>query len=207
MSSTELYKYDIPSIGAKGVYALLAPFTLAAGEIYECIGVRTISDYLANSEIPLESVYLSAGLTEDNYLDAAKVNMQIVTLRNDKGYAIYVPANYISKYPIQDGVDYRSLVIQAFLPPMPVLQDITAVENEISQLIQQRLGVTAQVSKVATSAVKAISVTSHEALQGARRVIIDGNTTVYATIALLQRTVDEQRTRIQVLEQYIKDNN
>lgn len=206
MPTTELYKYNVPTIGARGHYELLAPFTLSPGEIYQCIAVRTISEYLANGEDPLTDVYLAKGLTETHYEADARVNMQIIVLQNDKGYSISVPADRFSKYPIQDGVPYRAMVIQAYLPPMPVTQDTAPLEQEIRELVLARIGVTPRISKVSTSDIRAVSIDKHETTQGSRAATVAEGGTVYATVANLQRLLDEKTARIEALEQYILDN-
>jgi hypothetical protein len=201
---TELYKYQVPGIGTKGIYTLLAPFTTENNEVYECIAVRTISAYLAAGEDPLSVVYVPVQLTEDDYLEDAALDMQIVTLRNDKGYSIYVPARYISKYPIQDGVDFASYVIQLFLPPFPVDQNTTAFESELRELTLQRLGVESQVDKVQTSDVRSIERQLADTIVADRLVTINGNVTAFAQVAQLQAVIEQQKARIKALEDYIE---
>jgi len=201
---TELYKYQVPGIGTKGIFTLLAPFTTENNEVYECIAVRTISAYLAAGEDPLSVVYVPVQLTEDDYLEDAALDMQIVTLRNDKGYSIYVPARYISKYPIQDGVDFASYVIQLFLPPFPVDQNTTAFESELRELALQRLGVESQVDKVQTSDVRSIERQLADTIVADRLVTINGNVTAFAQVAQLQAVIEQQKARIKALEDYIE---
>ncbi len=201
---TELYKYQVPGIGTKGIFTLLAPFTTENNEVYECIAVRTISAYLAAGEDPLSVIYVPVQLTEDDYLEDAALDMQIVTLRNDKGYSIYVPARYISKYPIQDGVDFASYVIQLFLPPFPVDQNTTAFESELRELALQRLGVESQVDKVQTSDVRSIERQLADTIVADRLVTINGNVTAFAQVAQLQAVIEQQKARIKALEDYIE---
>jgi hypothetical protein len=201
---TELYKYQVPGIGTKGIFTLLSPFTTENNEVYECIAVRTISAYLAAGEDPLSVVYVPVQLTEDDYLEDAALDMQIVTLRNDKGYSIYVPARYISKYPIQDGVDFASYVIQLFLPPFPVDQNTTAFESELKELALQRLGVESQVDKVQTSDVRSIERQLADTIVTDRLVTINGNVTAFAQVAQLQAVIEQQKARIKALEDYIE---
>lgn len=202
---TELYKYQIPSVGAKGVYTLLAPYTTENNEVYECIAVRTISDYLSNGEDPIATIYTPVKLTEEDYLADAAVDMQIISLRNDKGYTIYVPARYFSKYPVQDGVDFSSYVFQLYLPPIPVGQDTSAIEAELKDLILQRMGVDAVFDKVETSDVRAIDRNKADAVTAQRMMIVDSTATVFAQVVQLQRIVEAQKSRIAALEKYIQE--
>lgn len=201
---TELYKYQIPSVGAKGVYTLLAPYTTENNEVYECIAVRTISDYLSNGEDPIAAIYTPVKLTEEDYLADAAVDMQIISLRNDKGYTIYVPARYFSKYPVQDGIDFSSYVFQLYLPPIPVGQDTSAIEAELKDLILQRMGVDAVFDKVETSDVRAIERPNAEAVIAERLTKINGTVTAFAQVAQLQEVIETLKTRIAVLEDYIQ---
>lgn len=200
---TELYMYQIPAIGTKGVYSLLAPFTTDDGEVYECVAVRTISAYLAAGEDPVAEIYTPFKLSEDDYLEDAKVDMQIITLRNDKGYSFYVPARYISKYPIQDGIDYASYVIQLYMPPVPVGLNTTELESELKDIVAFRLGIEVETDKVQTSDVRSIDRTISDTISAERLSKTQGASTQYAQIVMLQQTIEAQKARIKALEDYI----
>lgn len=203
---SKLFEYYIPTVGAKGVYALLSPFSTLEGEVYECIAVDTIASLIANNDDPFAEIYQTAGLTQDQFKADASENMQIITLRNDTGYCLKIPAKYLAGYPVQDGIFYRSLSVSVFLPAMPITQDVTGLKTDLEDLVRTNLGVSARVSFVETSRLKMVSVATHEATQTARELVKSQNSTLYGQIAELQARVDYLTSRNQALEQFLINN-
>ncbi len=201
-----MFRYFVPAIGTKGIYELTAPYTTTPGDVYECIGVRTLGAYLANNDDALTEVYKSAGLTEDDYQADLKIDMEVVTLQNASGFCLRVPARFIASYPVQDGVFYRAMALSVFLPAMPVTQDLSDVTANVKDLVKSSLGVEPIVKPVEMSQVKMISQEQHENTQTARALIVGEQMTLYGQLAEKQRRIEELAARVQVLEEYILSN-
>lgn len=204
---TPLFKYVSPIIGTKGVYTVTEPFVLTNAEVLECIAVRTLADYVANNEDPQSTIYLANGLTEQNYLDDLAVNMEIVSLRNDGGYIYHIPCKYISSYPIQDGVNYQAVAIICKLPAMRASQSYDTVNADLTRTILSNLGVDSAISVVATTHLQAVDGARDQEIQVSRALIIDENITMYAQLAEKDRQIANLQQQVQVLQQYIIDNN
>lgn len=202
----DMFKYVSPLIGSKGIYTLVAPFSTSPGEILECIAIRTISDYIANNDDPLQTVYLANDLTEDDYDADAAINIEIVTLRNDNGYQYLVPAKYITAYPIQDGVLYRAVTVVCALPPVHVDQDFTMIYKEIQDIIKANLGVKTVISKVETSHIRGISGSEDAQLQAQRDIVKGDSASIYMTVVEQANLIAEQKQKIALLEKYIIDH-
>lgn len=198
-----LFKYISPLIGSKGVYLLQDPFKTDEGEILECIAIRSLSDWIANNDDALANIYVSNGLTEDDYNSDLDVNMEVATLRNERGFVYNVPVKYIKEYPIQDGISYRSVAIVTALPAMRVTQDFTPTINEIAQVVTSNLGVKSSSKIVVTSHTRAISGTDDAALDTERRLAIGNASTIYDRLAEVENENDSLRQRIAVLENEI----
>lgn len=199
----------IPTIGASGYFDVQPPFDLlmAKGQIYTCQGIRKISDYLANSEDPKKVIYDKYGITTAHWIDDAAANMSIVSLQSDKGHWLYIPAKFINTYPLTNGIAYRSVMIGAALPPIPVTQDLTDLETSISNLIIDALGITPVVKLVETSAAVAVTDTKHIETQTARNAIATGRNTDYSRYANLLIQHQIALDKIQELESYILLNH
>lgn len=195
-----LFKYISPLIGSKGVYQLQDPFKSEEGEILECIGIRSLSDWISNNDDALTVIYTGNGLTEDDYNNDLDVNMEIATLRNERGYIYNVPVKYIKEYPIQDGIAYRSVAIVTALPAMRVTQDFTPTINDIAQAVTANLGVKSTSKIVVTSHTRAISGTEDATVDAERRMVIDESSTIYSLLAEKDNEIESLRQRIALLE-------
>lgn len=195
-----LFKYISPLVGSKGVYQLQDPFKTDEGEILECIAIRSLSDWISNNDDALATIYTSNGLTEDDYNSDLDVNMEIATLRNERGFVYNVPVKYIKEYPIQDGISYRSVAIVTALPAMRAIQDFKPTIDEIAQVVASNLGVKSTSKIVVTSHTRAISGTDDAALDAERRMVIGDASTIYARLTEAENENDSLRQRIAILE-------
>lgn len=203
---TPLFRYITPILGTKGIYSFSHDFKVSEGEILECIGIRTISDYLANAEDPYQEIYVPVDLPEGEYENDLKADIGVVSLRNDGGYVYKVPARFIASYPIQDGIGYHSVTLPCALPAIRVDQDLTVAVREIKSAIKSSLGVDAVISVVQTSNVRGVNGTTDERIQIERQLIIDNNISTQAQLAEKDRLIDELNQRLAVLEAYIIAN-
>lgn len=202
-------QYIIPTIGSSGYYNLLPPFDtkVASHEKYTCKSIRKISDYIANNEDVKQSVYLDNGLTDNDYDTAAQSDMSVVSLQSGLGHWVYVPVNYISTFPITNGVPYRSITIACALPALPVDRSLTHITTDIQNVIKDGLGVDTVIKLVETSRVTLVEKTKHDVTEASRAAVMNGKVTdrsrYISTLALLETA----NAKIAALEQYIKDNH
>lgn len=199
----------IPTVGSSGYFDLRSPFDtkILSGERYTCQAVRRISDYLANNETPLETIYIDAGLTEVEYEVDLKKDMYIVSLQAGTGHWVYVPASYINTLPIVNGIPYRTLMIGVALPAMPADKDFSNIQTAISNLVTDTLGVTPNIKLVETSKTLLLDSAKHDILQSQRNAIISNSGTDRAKHVSAVMTLAQALDKISVLEAYIEQNS
>lgn len=203
------YEIIVPVIGSSGTFELRPPLdtVIVANVRYTCQAVRSLSDYLANNEKPYETFYQPNGLTETDYDAHVKDNMLIVSLQSQTGHWLFVPASHISKYPIANGIPYRSITIATALPPLPVDRNLDFIHTSIRNLIHDSLGVDCAIKSVESSAVILISKEKHDIVSGQRAVITQGLVTDRARYNDLTIKHQEALNKIQELETYIRNQN
>lgn len=196
-----------PLIGSTGVFELNTPFTTLPNERCQCVAIRRISSWISNNDDPWTEVYQPAKLSEAEYEDAKAIDLELVTLINDRGMRIVVPATYILKYPVQDGVPYRRMGIHIALPPMPEAQSLDFLEVALRETVMAMAGVRSDTRQIQTSAVQMISPDQHELVSMERDAAIGANVTDYAKNQKLMADLEAARGKIQQLEAYILATN
>lgn len=198
----------LPTIGSSGYFELRAPLDtlIVKNERYTCQAIRKISDYLANNEDPKELIYTPNSIDADYDIDI-KQDVLIVSLQSDNGHWLYIPAKYIIKYPITNGIPYRSIMIGVSLPSMPVARDLSFLETDIANLVTDSLGVTAVIKQVETSRVVLVPVDKHDLSQANRDALGNGRVTDRSRYVSL--LIDHQTAldKITSLELYIKNHH
>lgn len=198
----------LPTIGSSGYYELRPPLDsqVVPGERYTCQAVRRISDYLANNEDIKTDVYQKLGLPDSEWESDSTIDQYIVSLQSDKGHWLYIPASYIVTYPITNGVPYRAVMIAVSLPSMPADRDLTFLETDIRNLISDSLGVVPVIKQVETSRVVLVADAVHTTKQMERDMLSSGRVTDRARFMQIQQDYQVALTKIQALEQYIRDH-
>lgn len=198
----------LPTVGSTGYFELRAPFDtkIIVNERHSCQAIRRISDYLANNEDAKQIAYLANGLTAQDYDTAADVNMYIVSLQSDRGHWVYVPADYIVKFPITNGIPYRNITLGVALPPIPVERNISNIETDIIELVKDSLGVTPIIKQVQTSRVILVAKDKHDIQQATRDAVASGRVTNRSRYMDLLQKHQRALDKIEALELYIKNN-
>lgn len=199
----------IPTIGARGYYRLAAPFDskLSPNEMYTCQAIRRIGDYLALNEDPYNNIYLYNGLTEADFNTDQQENMYIVSLQADTGQWLYVPARYLLGYPIMNGVPYQNMMLGVGLGAVPADMNMSALQNLISDVVFDNIGVRPQISPVVLSKQKLVSRQDHEAIQTARGALASQKKSFYTRYREMVTLYNKAIAKITALETYIKANH
>lgn len=199
--------YVVPTLGSIGFFELRAPFDtkILLNERYSCQAVRKISDYIANNEDVQALVYTANTLTEQDYTDAANEDMYIVSLQSDKGHWVYVPVNYILKFPITNGIPYRNITLSVALPAIPANKNLSNLETDIANLVKDSLGVDSVIRQVQTSRVTLVPKNKHDSAETARALISNGRVTDRSRYMKAMQDLQTALNKIQDLEEYIKN--
>ena len=196
----------LPVVGSSGFYEFLAPFDVASinGIEYTCKAVRRISDYLANNEDVEKTVYIANSLNSSIWDEDSKKDAYIVSLQSQSGHWLYVPYRYITAYPSVNGIQYRTVMIGVSLPSIPVIQDLSAVEADVKDLVEHALGLTVVVKHVETSRVVMVPYDKHILKEQERNVIRATQSTYTAKIVKLRSENNGLLAKVRELEEYIK---
>ena len=194
-----------PQLGAKGLYTLMEPFQhkLLSGVLYEPIAIRSIADIVSDGGDPYTDYYLPGQISQEKYQEDVNNNVLIVTFQADQGNVARIPTSYISGQPDVGGVPYRTMLLAAYLAPIPDSLDLSFLETRMGDLVFDTLGIRAEIRAVVASPPSILTQVEHEAIEAARQVVIANNETDYAKYLRAQRELDEARTRIEQLESYI----
>jgi len=198
----------IPTIGSSGYFELRSPFDvlIKPNERYTCQALRKLSDYLANNEKPKTDIYDKYTISEVDYDSDIAADMYVVSLQSEKGHWLYVPARYIIKYPIVNGIPYRSMMIALSLPPLPADRDLSFLETDMKNLVADTLGVVAESKVIETSRVVLVAKNKHDLKQAERSALSNGKVTDRSRYMSLVIDHNNALTKIAQLENYIKDN-
>ena len=196
----------LPVIGSSGTYELLPPFdtVILPEEIYTCKAIRNISEYVSYNQDPKKLVYDYYGLSENDYENDIQEDMEIVSLQNNKGVWVYVPARYIIKYPEVDGIPYHQLSMVCKIPAIEVSRDISHLKTDVINLIKDTLGVEAAVEIVEVSRTIAVTKDVSDQLKIDRALVSNGRVTDRAKYMQLLQQQQVLLDKIESLENYIK---
>lgn len=197
----------LPDIGLSGVFIFSSPFDSKVPNKLKLTvkAVRKISDYLASSEDVKQLCYVANDLTDEDYNNDLRIDMEIVSFQSGEGQWFYIPASYIITYPLTNGIPYRSLILGINLPQLPVTQDLTFLETDIRNLVKDHVGITPTIDKVETSAIIYVATEKHDTIQASRN-LIKNNRSYRTRLAEANIIIDAQTAKIQDLENYIKNN-
>lgn len=198
----------LPTVGSSGYFELRAPFNnkILPNERFTCQAVRKLSDYLANNEDPKADIYDDVGIPEAEYDQDVQDDAYIVSLQGETGQWVYVPARYVVKYPIVNGVPYRTTMIGVSLPPLPADRDLSFLTTDIANLVTDTLGVNPKIDVMETSMVILVDRAKHDIADAQRIAASSGRVTDRSRYMSTQAQLDEALAKIQALEQFIQDN-
>lgn len=201
-----MLNYVLPEIGAAGSFELSAPFDnlITANEIYTCQGIRRLSDYLADNELPYDLIYKPQNIAEESYSEDLAADMPIVRLQSSEGTWVSVPARYVVRYPVVNGVPYQSFAITVALPPMDSRRDYEFLKAEISGLIHGTLGVACEVDIIPTSRQIVVSHDDHHAEKVRQSVIVDSLGSIWLRMQKAEAAVAQMANQLREVGQYIK---
>lgn len=199
----------IPSVGFKGFFKLKAPFSnfMNENEQYTCQAVRSIGDYIAFNEDPLNNIYLYAGLTEAEFENDVANNTMIISLQSENGQWIYVPAPYLLSFPIMNGIPYRTMMLGVSLGPVSTNLNLDAISELISNVVYENLGIRPAIKPIALSKPKLIDSSSHEMIETARLQRAVMAKTDYGRYKDMEAKYLLALEKIKILEDFITSKN
>lgn len=195
-----------PPLHAKGIYQLTTPFVLTSGVLYECIAIRSFSDFLEKGEDVFTKIYAPNGLTQAQFDADKALGANIITLVSGSQPVIHVPDTYIASYPILNNVKYKSIVLSIALGPMPDATDLSFLTTQVQGVVSDVIGVSSEVKLHVLQNTDVVTESEHEALETARQAAITNRTTDRAKVLSLQDQVAQLQAKLATLQTIIIDN-
>lgn len=192
-----------PSLNAKGLYTLRAPWATMAGKSYECIAIRSFSDFVDRGLDVLTKVYTPVVLTATEMEADRAEGAMIVTLQSGDSPLILVPDTYITAYPAQDGVAYSRVVLSVDLGAIPDGEALNFVKDQIAATVSTSFGITPTVLEHIAPSTNYVTQAQHDQVMVGRRAAIEAAVTDRARLLEASATVDQLRIRVQELEQIL----
>ena len=198
-----------PALGAKGLYQLRAPWTIAGNTtIYTCIAIRSLDDFVDRGVDVLSKVYTPVQLDATALAADRTEGAMIITLASPNRPYIYVPDTYIEAYPTLDGVAYSHAVLSVDLGAIPDGLDLAFIKAQIQGVVEDSFGIIdATVNEHVAPSSGYVSQSQHQALETARNAAINNRETDRSQVLKLQVTVAAQAQKIQELEAIIRQLN
>lgn len=196
----------LPDIGASGIFRLKAPYDVLVkpNVMYVCRAIRNINDCIAEGLDPFSYYYESVGLTETQYITDLKNNVSIVSLQTKDGEWLYIPSNYIIKFPDMNGIVYRAIMLGISLGAVPDTMKLDALKTSMTNLVQDTIGITSVVKEVVISVPTIISKENHDMIETARLSKITLNMSDSLKLSKANQDLAVARLKIIELENYIK---
>lgn len=196
----------LPKIGSTGKYLFKEPFQNynKVNSAFTCRALTKLSEFIANGNNPKKYIY-DKYLITDQYEEDVKKDVVIITLRATSGVILSIPAEYLESIPVQDGIAYAGTVITVNVGLLPVVQDVSVLNDLIKDTVRSQLGLECLIDKVLVTPVNIIDEDTHLLLQRTRR---DKRSSLSMAEQIAQLT-DEKELLIQKLnklEEYIVDH-
>jgi len=146
--STLDYLPFTPTIGVKGSFIVDPIFSnrVIANKEYTIVELRQLVELVKSRENVLNTVYISQGLTHDDYVDGIANGALIISLRSIDDVIVKIPSNYLLGVPAKQGIKYQNIGMSVDIGSMPFDFNFEWVRYEVEELFKKLIG--AQVSTV-----------------------------------------------------------
>lgn len=195
----------LPSLNQTGFYQLAAPYSsLISGTTqYTCVGTMSLAGAVAQGLDPLTNVYLANNDTKANYLKDLANNISLVTITSGTGNAILFPSSAMLAVPNGDGVIYRNMVLGIALSAIPDTMDLTTLQNQISDMVYNSLGVKSTTFVTQIGAPTILTTDQDTAVNAARSAVITSPSNNLHQIALLTAQIAAYQTQLNALQAWV----
>jgi hypothetical protein len=204
---------SLPTVALKAYFVLKEPFAsyvkaiLSTTESSFGLTVSSVTNmeemFNSDGRDPYQLVYAPAGVSTFDYQEDYLNQIDVITFRHESSTGqldyIRVPHNYVESYSKVLDILYLNKTLVVDLGVLPADMDTSSVFVDLLDLIETRLGVTAQVVEVATGSPTNVDRAEHEL----REEVRNNTTSVYktTTVMLLETThkYDQILARLQTL--------
>lgn len=191
----------VPAINTKGKFKLATPLdTYLNNDItYTVIANRTIREMVDDGLDILKNVYLTAGLTEDDY-DTDLINNIIITVLKSNGdNTYYIPSTKFISVPDITGVRYVQKTMGINLGYLPTDLDLDFLIPEVVDLLEAILGVTPNATIINTSQVTIYTDEEHDLFNTERINNVSNNETCIGKLTKIENILNEMKNKEKIL--------
>lgn len=194
------------TLGSTGQLVVKSPVeqVIKKGIEYTVVAIRLITDVVISGEQIFENIYLPLGLTKDNYVSDLSKNITLISLQDSSGKIFKVPSEYILGYPVKTGVKYQDKTIALSLGSLPVDFDLSLIENELRNLVIEKLGILPEVIEVGTSKIYYVEEERDLIFRRKADALKANNVNPRLEIIKLQEVLNRAIIKINKLEAFIK---
>lgn len=199
--------YLTPPVGLQGRYTFKEPLDIYNNGtlIYECVALRSFSDYLNDNDDPKE-VYIELGIESAYDEEAVDTAIYFVTLQGKDGTFLVIPNSYIESIPMMEGVAYTRRVLILDLGAMPKHLDLTTLGNKVVGVAEEFVNPpNKQVVFVDDPFEEVVDQAKHEHLEAARLASVNLSISDHRRVIELTREVDRLTQLNTVLSQQLID--
>lgn len=196
----------VPPVGLIGRFLLREPLNtvLSANILYTVTAVESLSKLLADNIDVKTIMYLSQGLTADQYLSDLKNNIPMVTLKTEADELFYIPANLIENMPEATGIVYKQRAIVINLGYVNDTIDIESVGIEVCDLVKGYTGLDVSAEDVDLSGSYILSYEEDDAREAKRMSNITNVVTCKARLLKCEEILASYKVKLHALAEKLK---
>lgn len=198
-----------PPLYAKGLYEVSTPWELPPpARDYVCTAIRGFEDFYVLGEDPFDLFYAPLNVDRNRFDEDAANSASIITLESVDGEVVmYIPDTFILSYPDQNTVPYADLVLQFKLSKLPEYYDVSAIVDDIQELIDTRVGNTNNENSVDIFPIQEyVSLADSHSLEAARKAAITDTDTWYSKYLKEKEINENLQAEIAIYQQALEDN-
>lgn len=199
----------LPEVGTTGRYKLKGKLTnlLEPNRSYECIAVRKIRELEMLGVNILEEFYLPIKLTQEDLNEDIRKDASIVSLKTSNGTVTRFPNTYLTHYPSMQGIKYSVVGLGVNIGALPTSFDLSDIQQEIKELVLNRLGLRAQIRVLTLSPEEYLNHEDHQRVEQDRLSKVRVKSNVQLALEQEQEKNLKLSQYVRELETYIKNLN
>lgn len=148
-------------LGLRGIFEFKNQFKERSETICEVIKMATIDSLILDGLDVYQDIYLSNGISEDQYKKDMENKTFIVFFKNDKGETFYLPSTSIVKTPSENTRDYTQYTLAIVLEKTPINQDFKSIFTQLKSLVKDELGLESKVALYQTGVIEPVDEATH----------------------------------------------
>jgi len=191
----------IPPINVRGLFNFKEPFATLEDKYFTVSGTVSIRTLVGQGKDILNDIYLTNGLTQEDYNTDLAANVIIVTLITDRGAQLTLPSQYLLTLPEINTVDYQHVVLGVSLGNIPVAMPLTYLKEQLASITSETVGITPTINEFIVPTEGTVSLDTHTALEEARTLGLGQVVTARGQLDKANAAVVSLQEKVTLLQQ------